>query len=227
MDIQTNMKGLILKRKADKRQRGLGFWPFAVVWLTWAVMLAPGLSDAQSGKPAWGAAQPSFGEVVASGRNEKTPWPRQSEEFPAMASPAPMEEIPVGEPPMAGPVPPGGGGEPPAYNGGEGVQGVEPFEEIRVGVLYRPGKEGQAKQIAMMLAQTGSPGLESLLGLPVAVAFLTRMAGPAPRMSEIHYRPGYFKAAVVLSEKIPGSQRVVVMTGKEENQVGVDVLIYL
>ena len=97
---------------------------------------------------------------------------------------------------------------------------------MHVSIINGTGVMRKGVQLNVFLEKMQKGSLESQLGLKMDVVNTANAKKPDVKATTIYYKENYLKAALLLSNKIEGPQRVLPMLDQYE-RIGVDVEIYL
>ena len=97
---------------------------------------------------------------------------------------------------------------------------------MHVSIINGTGVMRKGVQLNVFLEKMQKGSLEARLGLKMDVVNTANAKKPDVKATTIYYKENYLKAALLLSNKIEGAQRVLPMLDQYE-RIGVDVEIYL
>lgn len=96
---------------------------------------------------------------------------------------------------------------------------------VRVAILNASGRSRQAGMVAFFLEEYSGRKIGEKLGKKISVVNISNMPNLRLRRTEISYRPGNLRAALLMADAIPGKQVVAPMTEEQTGKIGIDVEI--
>ena len=114
------------------------------------------------------------------------------------------------------------------HRGGEfPTFGQQPLQ-LNVSVLNASTKDQNAQRLAILLDRQQRQKLEEQVGMRLEVTNISSVReGMVLPRTKIYFRPNFMKAALALSEVIPGEQLVEQMPSSHKGRMGTDVEVYV
>lgn len=102
-----------------------------------------------------------------------------------------------------------------------------PPTAVRVAILNASGVAVRGTQLALVLGEYRRRELEGLIGLKLELVNVSSTERKQLPESQVNYRPGFLRAALVIARAMPGDQRVRLMSGSSLKRLGIDIEILL
>jgi hypothetical protein len=100
--------------------------------------------------------------------------------------------------------------------------------QLNVSVLNASTKDQNAQRLAILLDRQQRQKLEEQVGMRLEVTNISSVReGMVLPRTKIYFRPNFMKAALTLSEVIPGEQIVEQMPSSHKGRMGTDVEVYV
>jgi hypothetical protein len=100
--------------------------------------------------------------------------------------------------------------------------------QLNVSVLNASTKDQNAQRLAILLDRQQRQKLEEQVGMRLKVTNISSVReGMVLPRTKIYFRPNFMKAALTLSEVIPGEQIVEQMPSSHKGRMGTDVEVYV
>jgi len=100
--------------------------------------------------------------------------------------------------------------------------------QLNVSVLNASTKDQNAQRLAILLDRQQRQKLEEQVGMRLEVTNISSVReGMVLPRTKIYFRPNFMKAALALSEVIPGEQLVEQMPSSHKGRMGTDVEVYV
>ena len=99
---------------------------------------------------------------------------------------------------------------------------------LNVSVLNASSKNKNAQRLAILLERQQRRNLEERIGMKVEITNISSVReGMVLPKTKIYFRPNFLKAALTMSEIIPGEQIVERMPSNHKGRMGTDIEVYV